>query len=64
VLSTRRQHCAAIGNERFRTLVQSRYDDDYCASYTTLRNDVAEEIIHFSIARFRCCESGITAAAG
>jgi hypothetical protein len=28
-------------------LVQSRYDDDYCASYTTLRNDaVAEEIIH------------------
>jgi hypothetical protein len=35
------------GNERFRALVQSRYDDDYCASYTTLeKRAVAEEIIH------------------
>jgi hypothetical protein len=34
------------GNERFRALVQSRYDDDYCASYTTLeKRAVAEEII-------------------
>jgi hypothetical protein len=34
------------GNERFRALVQTRHDEDYCASYTTSeKREVAKEII-------------------
>lgn len=36
------------GNERFRALVQTRNDDDYCQSYTTTeKRAVAQEIVNF-----------------
>ena len=36
------------GNERFRALVQTRHDADYCASYTTTeKRAVAQEIVIF-----------------